>query len=300
MLEGTLCCSAHCKGHFICDEDQKCKSFCVTGAVFGDVGASLFVASAAFCEILRESRSANRCISFYTKNASPKGRQLRSPGCQMTILCSDHARIIVESSLDRRKQFTERSADILNHELRISWQAQYLVRSLLALPHCKWRFICDEDESRKSFCVWGAVYLVRFESDFSCSAQCSWHVNCDEGSVILRDRRNIWWYWRAHFVAPRIVKDILWRGSIMKVILCDRPVFGEVGGWVLFHMWRGSIMKVILCDRRSIWWRWRAHSVARRVVNHRCDADPSWVFFVIQSSTGVVLFSTLEYGIVLE
>ncbi len=38
MLQGTLGCSAHCKWRFICHEDQRWKSFCVTGAVFGDVG----------------------------------------------------------------------------------------------------------------------------------------------------------------------------------------------------------------------------------------------------------------------
>ena len=37
-LEGDTCCSAHCKSHFICDEDQACESFCVAGAVFGEVG----------------------------------------------------------------------------------------------------------------------------------------------------------------------------------------------------------------------------------------------------------------------
>ena len=37
-LEGDACCSAHCKGRFICDEDQRRDSFYVAGAVFGDVG----------------------------------------------------------------------------------------------------------------------------------------------------------------------------------------------------------------------------------------------------------------------
>ena len=37
-LEGDNCCSAHCKSGFICDEDSACESFCVTGAVFGEVG----------------------------------------------------------------------------------------------------------------------------------------------------------------------------------------------------------------------------------------------------------------------
>ena len=96
----------------------------------------------------------------------------------MTIICSDYRGIIVESSLDRRKQFTERSADILNSEFR----------------------------GRR-----------RFEGHFTCSAHCNWRVNCDEGSVILLDRRGIWWCWRAHFVAPRIVKDISYVRRIKNV-----------------------------------------------------------------------------------
>ena len=39
--------------------------FFVAGAVFGEVGVSLFVAGAAFCEILGDSRSAKCCIFQY-------------------------------------------------------------------------------------------------------------------------------------------------------------------------------------------------------------------------------------------
>ena len=47
-----------------------------------------------------------------------------------------------------------------NLELRISWQAQYLVSlkgDFTCSAHCKWRFICDADQSCDSFCVAGAV-----------------------------------------------------------------------------------------------------------------------------------------------
>ena len=37
----------------------------MAGAVFGEVGVSLFVAGAAFREILRDSRSAKCCIFQY-------------------------------------------------------------------------------------------------------------------------------------------------------------------------------------------------------------------------------------------
>ena len=37
-LEGDSCSSAHCKWRFICDTGQSWDSFCVAGAVFGEVG----------------------------------------------------------------------------------------------------------------------------------------------------------------------------------------------------------------------------------------------------------------------
>ena len=41
--------------------------FCVAGAVFGELGLSLFVAGAAFGDILGDSRSA-KCCFFNTKS----------------------------------------------------------------------------------------------------------------------------------------------------------------------------------------------------------------------------------------
>ena len=50
-LAGDSCCSAHCTGRFMSDQDQPWESFFVAGTLFGDVGVSLFVAGAAFGEI---------------------------------------------------------------------------------------------------------------------------------------------------------------------------------------------------------------------------------------------------------
>ena len=36
-LQGDACRSAHCKRGFIQEKDQSCHSFCVAGAVFGEV-----------------------------------------------------------------------------------------------------------------------------------------------------------------------------------------------------------------------------------------------------------------------
>ena len=107
-------------------------------------------------------------------------------------LCSDYPRNVVKSSFYWRKQFTEfplkfwtyrfrgrRSiwwgwrltvlalrivndvSYVINHEIHFAWQAQYLVRlegDFACSAHCKWRFICDADQSWDSFCVAGAVF----------------------------------------------------------------------------------------------------------------------------------------------
>ena len=49
----------------MCDADQSWDSFCAAGAVFGEVGVSLFVGGAALREIWIDSRSAKRCIFPY-------------------------------------------------------------------------------------------------------------------------------------------------------------------------------------------------------------------------------------------
>ena len=64
-VEGDSCCSAHSKWRFICEADQSWDALCVAGAVFGEVGVWLFVAGAAFGDILGDSRSAKCCIFQY-------------------------------------------------------------------------------------------------------------------------------------------------------------------------------------------------------------------------------------------
>ena len=98
----------------------------MAGAVFGEVGLSLFVAGAAFGDILGDSRSAKCCI-FQYKIVSKIGR-VRSPKRRVR----DDDFILGSWSECRRIVFILAeaiqtvSAAILN--LKISWQAQYLLR----------------------------------------------------------------------------------------------------------------------------------------------------------------------------
>ena len=158
-LEGDFTCSTHWKWRFICDADHRRHSFCVAGAVFCEVGGWLFVAGAPLRDILGDSRSAKCCILQY-KIVSKMGR-VRSPKRRVRDddfilgLCSDCARIVFLLA----EALQDVSAEILS--FKISWQAQYLVRlegDLTGSAHWKWRFICDADHRRHSFCVAGAVF----------------------------------------------------------------------------------------------------------------------------------------------
>ena len=114
-LADDTCCSAHCKKHFICDENEVQVSLLVAGAVFGEVQVSLFVAGAAFRGIWNDSRSAKCCIFQYKMLvASAKSNLGCEAGCGLTVLWSGHSRI-----------------------------------GLGSVAHCKWRFICFGEISVK-------------------------------------------------------------------------------------------------------------------------------------------------------
>ena len=85
-----------------------------------------------------------------------------------------------------------------NVDLRISWQAQYLVRldgDFACSAHWKWRFICVADHWWHSFCVAGAVFGEVGGCLFLLRAlEMMFHMWC--GSLmtfILRGRRSFWW-----------------------------------------------------------------------------------------------------------
>ena len=201
-LEGGFTCSTHWKWGFICDADHWWHSFCVAGAVFGEVRVGLFVTGAALRDILGDSRSAKCCILQY-KIVSKLGR-VRSPKRRVRDddfivgLSSDYRRIVFLLA----EALQGVSDEILS--FKISWQAQYLVRlegDFSCSTHWKWGFICDADHWWHSFCVAGAVFgevggwlhlLHALEMRFH-----MWRRSLM--TFILRGRRSIWWGWRVTF-----------------------------------------------------------------------------------------------------
>ena len=175
MLEGDFTCSTHWKWRFICDADQWWHSFCVAGAVFGEVGGRLFVAGAAHRDILGDSRSAKCCILQY-KIVSKMGR-VRSPKRRVRDddfvvgLSSD----VFESSFYWRK-----------HSGSYRWN--------LELPDFVAGALFGE--------VAGWLYLLH-------ALEMTFHMwRRSVMTCILRGRRSIWWCWRVTLLAPRIGNDV--------------------------------------------------------------------------------------------
>ena len=125
-----------------------------------------------------------------------------------------HGRIMVGLSSNRLYIGGSNSGTFRwNLELRILWQAQYLVSlkgDFTCSAHWKWRFICDADQSRDSFCMAGAVF-GEFEGWLLLLRALEMTFHMWRGSImrfILRGRRSNWWVWRVTLLAPRIGNDV--------------------------------------------------------------------------------------------
>ena len=98
-----------------------------------------------------EIAGARNVVFFHTKCVS-KMRRVRSPKRRVRIFGLSSNRLYIGGS----NSGIARS----NLEIRISWQAHYLVRfegDFTCSAHCKWRFICEGLQSWKWFLVAGAV-----------------------------------------------------------------------------------------------------------------------------------------------
>ena len=139
-LEVDACCSAHCKWPFICDADQSWHSFCVAGAVFGEVGGRFLSLRALKMTFHMWCASIMRCIL--------RGRRTIWWGCTVIPLAPR-----IENDVS--------NVMCINHEMHFAWQAHYLVKlegDSCCSAYWKWRFICEHDQSRHSFCLAGAVF----------------------------------------------------------------------------------------------------------------------------------------------
>ena len=182
-LEGGFTCSTHWKWGFICDADHWWHSFCVAGAVFGEVRVGLFVTGAALRDILGDSRDAKFCILQY-KIVSKMGR-VRSPKRRVRDddfivgLSSDYRRIILGLSSNR---------------LSIGGSTSGSFRWNLELQDFVAGAVFGE--------VAGSLYLLHaLEMRFH-----MWRRSLM--TFILRDRGSIWWGWRVTSLAPRIGNEV--------------------------------------------------------------------------------------------
>ena len=282
-LEGGFPCSTHWKWGFISDADHWWHSFCVAGAVFGEV--------AGWLHLLHELEMRFHMWRRSLMTFILRGRRSIWWGWRVALLAP---------RIGNEVSYVTQIID----DIHFAWQAQYLVRlegDFTCSTHWKCGFICDADHWWHSFCVAGALfgevggwlYLLR-------ALEMRFHLwRRSLMTFILRGRRSIWWGCRVTSLAPRIgnavsyvtqiIDDIhfAWQAHYLVRLeggstcsahwkwgfICDADhwwhsfcvagaVFGEVGGWLhllhalemRFRMWRRSWMTFILRGRRSIWW----------------------------------------------
>ena len=176
-LEGDFTCSTHWKWGFICDADHWWHSFCVAGAVFGEVGGWLFVTGAALRDILGDSRDAKCCILQY-KIVSKMGR-VRSPkrrvrdddfilGYPRIIL--GYPRIVFLLA-EAFREFPMKSwasrfrgRRSIWWGWRVTWLAPRIGNDVSYVTQ-----IIDDIHF-----AWQAQYLVKLDADSCCAAHCKW------------------------------------------------------------------------------------------------------------------------------
>ena len=268
MLEGDFTCSTHWKWRFICDADQWWHSFCVAGAVFGEVRVGLFVAGAALRDILGDSLDAKCCILQYKIVSKMTIFWSDLVGCGRNIvesgrMWSDYRRIVfLLAEAFRGCLCLLRAVEMRLHMWRRSLMT-FILRGRRSI-WWGWRVTLlapriGNDVSYVTQIIddlhfaWQAQYLVRLEGDFTCSTHWKWCFICEA---------DLWWL--RYCVAG--------------------AVFGEVGGWLhflralemKFHMSRRSLMTFILRGWHSICWCWRVTLLAPRIGN-----DVSYVTQII-------------------
>ena len=175
-LEGDFTCSTHWKWRFICDADHWWHSFCVAGAVFGEVGGWLFVTGAALRDILGDSRDAKCCILQY-KIVSKMGR-VRSP--KRRVRDDDFIvgyRRISSDIVGLSSDILESSFYWRKHSGSIRWnlELQDFVAGAVFGEVGGWLYLLHALEM--TFHMWRRSLMT----------------------FILRGRRSIWWGWRVTF-----------------------------------------------------------------------------------------------------
>ena len=181
-LEGDFTCSTHWKWCCICDADHWWHSFCVAGAVFGEVGGWLFVTGAALRDILGDSRDAKGCILQY-KIVSRMGSG-KSP----------KRRVRDDDFIVGYRRIWSDLVGLSSNRLSIGGSTSRTFRWNLERQDFVAGAVFGE--------VAGWLYLLRaLEMTFHMSRRSTM-------TMVLRGRRSIWWGCRVTLFAPRIGNDV--------------------------------------------------------------------------------------------
>ena len=170
-LPGHFTCSTHWKWRFICDADQGWCSFCVAGAVFGNVGGWLFVTGASLRDIFGDGNDAKCCILQY--KIVPELGRVRSPKRRVRDddfvfgLSSDYPRIVFLLAEAFREFPLKSWASRFRGRRSIWWGC----RVTLLAPRIGNDVSYVTQIRDDIHFAWQAQYLVRLAGDFSWQAQ---------------------------------------------------------------------------------------------------------------------------------
>ena len=269
-LQGDFTCSTHWKWRFICDADPGWHSFCVAGAVFGDVGGWLYLLHALEMTFHMWRRSLMTFIL--------RGRRSIWWCWRVTLLAP---------RIGNDVSYVTQIID----DIHFAWQAQYLVRLAGDFSWQAQHFVTfweiagtrnvvfynrksspswDESGLRSGGCemtiLWSDVVgcgriILELSSNYPrivfLLAEAFRELALKSGAFRFRGRRTIWWGCRVTLLAPRIGNDV----SYVTQIRDD-----------IHFAWQAQYLVMLEGDFTcSTHWKWR----------FICDADHWWHSFCV-------------------
>ena len=132
-LQGDACRSAHCKWRFICGADQSWHSFCVAGAVFGEVGGWCVSYASRINHDIHFAWQVQRLVKFLC-HFSWQVQHLVKLMCHFSwqaqhlvkFMC--HFSWQAQHSVEFMRHFSWQALHLVKFMCHFSWQAQHVVK----------------------------------------------------------------------------------------------------------------------------------------------------------------------------
>ena len=168
-VESDTCCSAHCKRRFICNDDEACKSFCVAGAVFGQVGSWHLLLRALWMTFHMWRRWSmrvflrGRCNIWWGWIVTPVAQRIVSDVSYVIRLKqASHFAWQVQPLVKFKWHFLRQVQHLAKFKRHLSWQVQHLVTF-----KCHFSWQVQHLVKFKCRFSWQVQHLMKFKGHFS-------------------------------------------------------------------------------------------------------------------------------------